>query len=53
MKAHGSSDKGPDIESKQQNVCKQHDILVKFTVDRAILNVPWSNPANRSHHHVA
>ena len=35
MKAHGSSDKGPDIESKQQNVCKQHDILVKFTVDRA------------------
>ena len=48
MKAHGTSDKGPDIESKQQNVCKQHDILVN-----ECLNVPWSNRANRSHHHVA
>ena len=30
LKAHGRSNKDPDLESKEQNVCKRHDILVKF-----------------------
>ena len=30
LKAHGRSNKDPDLESKEQNVCKRHVILVKF-----------------------